>query len=516
VSALGEYTLGLLTERSFETRGDYPALLFEGRWYSSGELFKWSCRIAAGLTELGVGAGDRVVVTMANGPEVQVVYQAVWRAGGVVTPATFLLSTEELAHVVADSEACAVVTTPDFAPKASAAVRGLDHVRFVISTEAAGEGIVPLSAVEASDPAPIVPRSNDDLAALLYTGGTTGQSKGVMLSHSSLCYAGRSAYQSSHVAGVNRALMTLPLSHAFGLLVTITATHYEERGISVLLRWFHPTTFLELIQEHELQMSSVVPSMLQLLIAQPLEDYNLCSLRYLNSGGAPLPPEVQQEFTRRVPSVVVRQGYGLTETAALVSSTPAGREKPGSVGIPVPETEVRIVDEEERILEPGQPGEICVRSPGVMRGYWRAPEATAQALRDGWLHTGDIGYLDKDGYLFIVDRKKDLIIRGGFNVYPRDVEDALVEHPSVRMAAVVGRPDLVHGEEIVAFVALTPAAEITPDDLIAWAREHIGAYKYPREVHLVETVPLTAVGKIDRKALRAQLVEAAAEAGAPG
>jgi long-chain acyl-CoA synthetase len=177
----------------------------------------------------------------------------------------------------------------------------------------------------------------------------------------------------------------------------------------------------------------------------------------------------------------------------------------------VPGTELRILDEEGRELPAGEVGEICARSPGVMKAYWRSSDATAEALRDGWLHTGDLGYQDEDGYLYIVDRKKDLIIRGGFNVYPRDVEDELVEHPAVRMAAVVGRPDVVHGEEIVAFVALAPDAEVAPEELIAWAREHIGAYKYPREVHFVDAVPLTTVGKIDRKVLRARLVDAAGD-----
>ena len=505
LTPIDESTLGLLGERSFERRGDYPALLFEGRWHSSGELFERSGRLAAGLTALGVRAGERIVVTMANGPEVGVVYQAVWRAGGAVTPATFLLTTEELRHVIADSEACAVITTTEFAPKVRDAARDLDHVRLLISSGRDDEGFLDLSSVEASEPGSIVPRSNDDLAALLYTGGTTGRSKGVMLSHSNLCFAGRSAYQSGHIAGVNRMLTTLPLSHAFGLLVTITAMHSDEQGVTVLLRWFEPTTFLEMIQEHRLQTTAVVPSMLQLLLGEPLEDYDTSSLRFVNSGGAPLPPEVEQEFSRRMPSVTVRQGYGLTETAALVSSTPVGRERPGSVGLPVPDSEVRIVDDDGGMLPSGQPGEVCCRSPGVMRGYWRAPDATATAIRDGWLYTGDIGYLDEDGYLHIVDRKKDLIIRGGFNVYPRDVEDTLIEHPSVQMAAVVGRPDVVHGEEIVAFVSLAPGARTTPEELVDWSRTHLGAYKYPREVHLVTSIPLTTVGKIDRKVLRAQL-----------
>jgi long-chain acyl-CoA synthetase len=273
----------------------------------------------------------------------------------------------------------------------------------------------------------------------------------------------------------------------------------------VLLRWFDPVAFLGLIEEHRLQVSAVVPSMLQILLAQPLEAHDLSSLRYLSSGGAPLAPEVEHEFRRRVPWVSIRQGYGLTETAALVSTNPVAGERAGSVGRPVPGTDIEIRDDDGRALSVGEIGEICCRSPGVMRGYWRAEEATAEALDHGWLHTGDVGYVDEEGYLFIVDRKKDLIIRGGFNVYPRDVEDALVEHPAVQMAGVVGKPSERHGEEVVAFVALHEQANADVEDLVAWARERIGGYKYPREVRIVESVPLTPVGKIDRKVLRARV-----------
>jgi long-chain acyl-CoA synthetase len=423
--------------------------------------------------------------------------------------------------VISDAEACAVVTTPEFMDKVRQAIEGLDHVRFVIcsqdisdgSRDGDGRSYHSLRELEEADPQPIVPRGDDDLAALLYTGGTTGRAKGVMLSHENLHFSGRAAHEEAHVPGVNRALTTLPLSHAYGLLVAIVSLHSTERGISVLLRWFDPKAFLELIQEHELQLSAVVPTMLQILLGQPLEDYDLSSLRYLTSGGSPLPSEVEQQFRRRLPHVTIRQGYGLTESAALISTSPSGEEKPGSVGLPVPGTEIKIVDEQGRSLPQGEVGEICCRSPGVMRGYWRSPEATAAALRDGWLHTGDVGYQDADGYLFIVDRKKDLIIRGGFNVYPRDVEDALVEHPAVQMAGVVGRPDQISGEEVVAFVALRPGAEASSEELIAWAREHIGGYKYPRELHLVDAVPLTPVGKIDRKALRMRMRELSGQRG---
>jgi long-chain acyl-CoA synthetase len=507
-AAIGEHNLARLAEQAFEQRGDYESLLFEGRWYRSAELFERSRRLGAGLTALGVRPGERVVVTMANSPEVGIAYQALWRAGAVVTPVSFLLPVEDLRHVLADSEAAAVITTPEFADKVRDATEGVDTVRFVICN-GSGDDLVSLETLEQADPATIVPRADHELAALLYTGGTTGRAKGVMLSHANLDFAGAAGHRAAYVAGVNRGLAALPLSHAYGLLVTIAGMHSPERGVAVLMRWFEPTRFLELIVEHRIQITAVVPSMLQLLLSQPLDQYDLSSLRFVTCGGAPLAPEVAEQFMRRVPSVSIRQGYGLTESAALLSTNPVGREKLGSVGLPVPGTEVRILDEHGRDLAPNEVGEICARSPGVMSGYWRSQEANDEALRDGWLHTGDLGYRDEEGYLFIVDRKKDLIIRGGFNVYPRDVEDALLEHPAIEAAGVVGRPDEIHGEEVVAFVSMRPGTEVTGEELIEWGRTRIGGYKYPREVHVVDAVPLTSVGKIDRKALRARLASVA-------
>ncbi len=505
MSGVGGCNLARLAETAFERRGDHAALLFEGTTHSSGELFERGCGVAGGLTELGVSPGDRVTVTMANCPEVAVLYSAIWRAGGVVTPGMFLLPEADLRHQIADSEATVVCTTPEFEDKVRSAVAGLAHVRAVVTTGPGGDGLLSLAELETGSAGPIVARADEDLAALLYTGGTTGRAKGVMLTHANLHYTGAAAHESAYVPGITRGLGTLPLSHAYGILVTISGMHHPEPGFAVLLRWFDPVAFPALVAEHGLQISAVVPSMLQILLGQPLEDHDLSSLRYLTSGGAPLAPDVAAEYCRRVPSVSIRQGYGLTETGALISSNPVGRERPGSVGLPVPGCEVRVVDDQGETLLCGEAGEITARSPGVMQGYWHAPEATAEAIQGGWLHTGDIGYQDGDGYLFIVDRKKDLIIRGGFNVYPRDVEDALVEHPAVAVAGVVGQPHDRHGEEVVAFVSLVDGSALTPDELLAWARERIGGYKYPRVVHVIDAVPLTPVGKIDRKALRARL-----------
>jgi long-chain acyl-CoA synthetase len=497
--------LARAAEAAFERRGDYESLLFEGRWHRSGELFDRAAAVATGLAQLGLAPGERVVVTMTNGPEVGVMYQAVWRAGLVATPAIFLLAADDLRHLLADSGAAAVVTSSEFLDKVRQAVAGLEPEPVVICTDADADGVVSLAELEAAPAGAIVPRADGDLAALLYTGGTTGQAKGVMLSHAALHYVGSAAYEVSHVPGVARSLVTLPLSHAYGLLITVAGFHSVERDLTVLLRWFDPGAFLNAIEQHRLQQTAVVPSMLQALLAQPLEEHDLSTLQQVTSGASPLSAETEREFTRRVPSASIRQGYGLTESAALVASNPTGRARSGSVGLPVPGCEVEIRDLDDRPLPAGEAGEICVRSPGLMLGYWNAPETTAHAVRDGWLHTGDIGRLDEDGYLYIVDRIKDLIIRGGFNVYPRDVEDGLLEHPAVAMAGVVGTPSARHGEEVVAFVSLREGATLEPEQLIDWSRERIGGYKYPRQVNVVEAIPLTPVGKVDRKALRALL-----------
>jgi long-chain acyl-CoA synthetase len=488
---LTELHLARAAEESFERLGDYESLWFDGRWHRSAELHERAARLAGGLRACGVDPGDRVVVLMANCPEVGIAYEAIWRSGAVVTPAIFLLPPAELGHIVSDSGATVVLATPELADNANEAA---DRAT-VVTTDA-------FAWLEQADPLPIVPRAAADPAALLYTGGTTGRAKGVLLSHENLWFAGKAGHDAGHLPEIVRGLLALPLSHAYGLLVTVVGFHAEEQHPSVLMRWFDPAVCLELMQQHRTQITAVVPSMLQLLLAQPLEDYDLSDLRYVVSGGSPLPTDVAEEFLRRVPQAEIREGYGLTETAALVTSTPPGNVRLGSVGKPAPGVEVRIDGDDEV-------GEICVRSRGVMLGYWKAPELTAETIRDGWLYTGDLGYLDADGYLHVVDRKKDLIIRGGFNVFPRDVEEALLEHPAVAAAGVVGRPDAEHGEEVVAFVELRAGQEGDGEELVAWSKGRIGGYKYPREVHVVPSLPLTPVGKIDRKALRTRVLQEA-------
>ena len=503
--AVGQHNLARLGEETFKRLGDHESLLFEGAWHRSGELYERARRLAGGLIELGVAPGDRVVVFMANSPDVGVAYWALWRAGAAITPAIFLLPPEELRHVVSDSGARAVITSPEFLGIARQAVEGLPDLKWIICAGPEQEGAISLSSLENTEPVEIVDREDSDLAALLYTGGTTGRAKGVMLSHENLWFSTKSLHAHGNREDTDRVLVPLPLSHAFGLLVTILGMHAERPGIAALQRWFDPTDFLTLIQEHKLQIATVVPSMIQILLSQPLEDYDLTSLQYLGCGAAPLPREVAEDFLKRVPWVQIREGYGCTESGAVMSANKPREGKLGSVGTPIAGYELRILDDDGKDVQQGQPGEICCRSKGVMMGYWNAPEATAATIKDGWLYTGDIGYVDEDGYLYVVDRKKDLIIRGGFNVFPRDVEDALLEHPAVAMAGVVGRPDKAKGEEVVAFVSLKPGLGVTEEELITFAKTKLSAYKYPREIHIVPAVPLTPVMKVDRKVLRTML-----------
>ena len=392
----------------------------------------------------------------------------------------------ELQQVLADSGAVALVTDlPRFAAVSAVPVLDLDRLR----------------ALEDTAPRPPVARTADDLAALLFTGGTTGRAKGVRLTQGNLLHITAARESVVAGAGARTSVVPLPLSHVYGLVTTVSRMHMREPGLLVLQRRFDAAGWVRLVEEHRAESSSLVPSMIQLLLRQPLEEHDLSSLTYVTSGGAPLPVPVWEEFERRLPGVRLCDGYGCTEACSTVSMNPPGARRHGSVGLPVPGVEVRI----------SAAGEVLVRSPGVMQGYHEDAEATAATVVDGWLHTGDVGRIDEDGYLWVVDRTKDVILRGGFNVYPRDVEDALLAHPAVARAAVVGQPDPLLGEEVVAFVSLRSAA--TAEQLLAFARERIASHKAPRVLHVVDEVPLTSVGKTDRKAARALL---AARAGTTG
>jgi long-chain acyl-CoA synthetase len=507
--------LARLAEESLERLGDHDALIFEGQTFRSGDLHERAQHAAGGLADLGVEPGERVVVLMANCPEVLIAYNAIWRAGAVVTPVVFLTSAPELRHILVDSGAVAAMTTAELLGTVLDAAAGAPALRHVIVAgdhpdAPAGIGVqqVDFQDLDTAEARARVQRRDDELAALMYTGGTTGRAKGVALSHANLWSCGRSSWEATHVPGATRVITPLPLSHAYGMIVTIVGMHSDEPGVAVVQRWFNASEWVALCEQHRSQRTALVPAMMQMLLAEPLEEAALDALLYVGSGAAPLSLDVMQEFERRVPSCQVLEGYGCTETSAVISTNPPGRRRPGSVGLPIAGCSVRITGDGGEVLRDGDDGEICARGPGVMGGYWNSPEETAAVLRDGWLHTGDIGHVDSDGYLYVVDRKKDLILRGGFNVFPRDVEDVLVSHPQVAMAGVVGRPDPRLGEEVVAFVSLKQGTAVGADELIRYARSRLSATKAPREIRIVGSIPLTSVGKLDRKALRSMVAVA--------
>ena len=477
--------LGALADTTLARLGDHAFVAYDGDAHGLAELADRAARVGGALD---VRPGDRVGVVMTNSPDVLVAYLAIWRAGAVAMPVIPAVTAPELRHVLQDSEAVAVFVSPTSRALVTEATAGLD-VR-----------LLDVPALQDGAPAEAVRRADDDLAALLYTGGTTGRSKGVMLSQRNLWSTAWARQQVVETAGTTSVLVPLPMSHVFGLINAVSRLHASRPGTLHLQARFDAAGWVDLVERERITASALVPSMLQLLLAQPLEDADLSSLTYVTSGGAPLALAVRQEFERRVPTARVCDGYGCTEITSTATMNPPDTRRDGTVGTALPGVRLRIEDASGAEVPVGVDGEVCVASPGVMAGYWRDPQATESVVRDGWLHTGDIGHVDEDGYLTVVDRIKDLIIRGGFNVYPRDVEDVLLEHPAVVAAAVVGRPDPVLGEEVVAYVEVREPA--SGDELLAFAATRLARTKHPRELHVVDRVPLTSVGKVDRKAVR--------------
>jgi long-chain acyl-CoA synthetase len=491
LAALGEENVGRF--------GEYVALHFEGRDYTNVQQQRAAARAARALARLGVGAGDRVVVLLPNCPEVMQAYGGILRLGAVIVPVVFLLSPDEVRHILEDSEARVVVTSPELVSK----VEGWTGPVVLVGGGAGGLDWETLLAREDAD-APIVPRQPSDLAVILYTSGTTGRPKGVALSHDNLAANARAAASLYELDRTAWALAVLPLSHSYGLTVMNAGNILGTRA--VLLRWFNPELVLETIERFRVQSMAGVPTMYVYLLHYPdAGRFDTSSMRSWGSGAAPLPLEIVEPFEAKFGGRLM-EGYGLTEASPVVSAHRlSGVRKLGSVGQPIPGVQVAILDDEDRPVPAGELGEICVRGPNVMLGYYRLPDETARTLRHGWLHTGDVGRLDADNFLYVVERKKDLIIRGGFNIYPREVEEILYAHPAVAEAAVIGMPDPVMGEEVLAFVVRKPGAEAEADAIIAFCQERLAKYKCPRRVRFVPSLPKTPVGKILRKALRAEL-----------
>jgi long-chain acyl-CoA synthetase len=499
--------LARLGEENLAKFGEYVALHFEGRALTNADQARAAGRIAGALRRLGVSPGDRVVVMLPNCPEVTQSYMGIWQAGGVIVPVIFLLGAEEVAHILAHSEAKVVITSSDMLWKVEAQIGvlpGLDHVVLV---DGGGDGrTLSLAAETAGEPDRFetVERDDDDVGVILYTSGTTGRPKGVALSHGNLAGNARSAAMLFELDREDWAVAVLPLSHSYGLTLMNAANILGTRA--VLLRWFNPEEVLRTIQTFRATAMSGVPTMFVYLLNYPEADgYDTTSMRVWGSGAAPLPVELVEPFERKFGGKLL-EGYGLTEAAPVVSAHRlSGVRKLGSVGPPIPGVQVTIQDDADRVLPAGELGEVCVKGPNVMLGYYRDPEETARTIRGGWLHTGDVGRLDADGFLYIVERKKDLIIRGGFNIYPREVEEVLYAFPKTAEAAVIGMPDPLMGEDVLAFVVLRDGETATAADVMAFCETRLARYKCPKQVRFVGALPKSPIGKILRKELRTQV-----------
>jgi long-chain acyl-CoA synthetase len=496
-----------LGEDYYQRMGEMVVMVFEGRDITNVEMRDNSGRLGNALKSLEVGVGDVVAVCMSNCPQIFESFGAVFSIGSVVLPVLFVLTEDECRFILEDSGAVAVITDVIIGPKILGATQGLQKVKHIIVVrgENSDRALSYDGLLEGSSPElDILDRDADDLAMLMYTSGTTGKPKGVMLSHENLITAAKSACDANEWSKPICAMMCLPMAHIYGVGAMNSGNLIEFRGAkAIVMRWYDPEECLRLIEEYRIDSFPAVPTMFSLILNHPAADkYDTGSLEDCVAGAAPLPLELRRAFMEKF-SCNMRQLYGLTETAGMGAIVrPSMEWRDGSTGKPYDNMELAIFDEDGNELGPREIGEIVIRGPQVMKGYLNRPEETAEALRGGWLHSGDIGYLDEDGYLYITDRVKDIIIKGGENVMPMQIEEIIYGHPAVAEAAVIGVPDPDYGEEIVAYVALKPGIEATPDNILGYCAERLSSFKCPREVRILETLPKSSVGKILKRELR--------------
>ena len=476
-------------------------------------------QVANGLVNAGIQPGDKVAISCPNLPYFPIIYYGILKAGAVVVPLNVLLKPREIAYHLSDSDAKAYFCFEgtEQLPMGQMGYAGFQDAGscehfFMITANPAGPspiaGTQTLGMMMGTQP-PVfntVATDPDDTAVILYTSGTTGRPKGAELTHSNMVMNARLADNMYERAEHETHLIVLPLFHSFGQTVQMNSGFYT-RSTLVLLARFDADAALAAMDTENVTIFAGVPTMYWALLNHPGADkYDLekiaGNLRLCASGGAAMPVEVMKAFEQKF-NVVILEGYGLSETSPVASFNRADRvTKPGSVGIPVWGVDIKIVDPEDQEVPQGELGEIVIKGHNVMKGYYKRPEANAEAFRNGWFHTGDIGRKDEDGYVYIVDRVKDMIIRGGFNVYPREVEEVLMMHPAISLASVIGIPHDQYGEEIKAFVVLKPDVELSAEELIAWSKENMASYKYPRHVEFRDTLPMNATGKILKTELR--------------
>jgi long-chain acyl-CoA synthetase len=536
--------LSEILRKTAEKNPNQTAIIYFDRGITYRELDQASDRFAAALAALEVKKGDKVAIFLPNIPQFIISYYGTLRLGAIETAISPLYKEREVEHQLNDSEAETIVILDALYPILENVVARTKVKRIIFTglKDFMPTGIALLGSLLRKIPSYRVEpkpgtysfkellREHDekppkvdidpqeDLAALQYTGGTTGISKGAMLTHMNLVSnAVMCAEWLKGKQAEEKFLTVLPLFHIYGMTTGMNAPIYLA-GKMVLLPHFDAAVTLEAIEKNKVTVFCGAPTMYAMLLAHPkVNNFDLSSVHFCLSGSSPLPPEVQKKWMEITGGVLI-EGYGLTECSPVTHSNPLDRSmktvKVGSIGFPYPDTDAKIMDVEtgENELEPGQEGELVVKGPQVMKGYWKMPEESAAVLRDGWLYTGDIGKMDEDGYFYITDRKKDLIKYKGYSVYPREIEDVIYEHPAVKLCAVIGKPDAVAGEIPKAFVVLKQGKTATADEIKEFANGKMAPYKAVREVEFRTELPMTLVGKVLRRVLQEEEKQKTAKA----
>lgn len=520
------FNLVSVLEDSVRERPDKEAIIFDPIRLTYSQLNALASQFANALTNMGIKKGDKVALTCPNLPYFPIVWFGILKAGAVMVPLSVLLRPREIAYHLKDSDSVAYFCfegTPEL-PMGQSGWEGFNQVdscKHYVSIPTAPGGPSPIEGVktmheltaECAPEFPTVQCNPDDTALIIYTSGTTGQPKGAELSHSNLQMNCMVASQLFESTDEDVSIAVLPLFHSFGVSV-MDSTMYGGGTLLLQVR-FEAGAVLKAIQDHGVTLFAGVPTMYWELLNYPESDdidFNKIkdTLRMCVSGGAALPVEVLKGFEKKY-DVAILEGYGLSETSPTATFNRADRpRKVGSIGLPIWGVEVKIMDDDMNEMPVGERGEIVIRGHNVMKGYYKRHQANEEAFRGGWFHSGDIGTMDEEGYFYIVDRVKDMIIRGGFNVYPRELEEVLLTHPEISLAAVIGVPSDVHGEEIKAYVVPKPDTTPDPDEIKAWCKNEMAAYKYPRMIEVVESLPLGPTGKILKLELRKMDEEARA------
>jgi len=483
----------ILTE-SARRHHDRPAIRLDDIVVTYAELDELTARAAGWLRARGIGPGDRVAIALPNVVQFPVLYYGALRAGATVVPMNPLLKAREIEHHIGDSGAKLALVWSSVAAEAKSAAKatGTDIVVIDDDTMAA-------AAAWPFSPA-VAARDDSDTAVILYTSGTTGAPKGAQLTHANL-YRNALTFAAMFVLCENDVVLgCLPLFHAFGQSNGLNASLAVGACVSLVPR-FDPAAVLHLIERHRETLCEGVPTMYVTLLHADADGVDVSSLRMCVSGGAALPVEVLKGFQNTFGAPIL-EGYGLSETSPTATFNRPGRTKAGSIGLPLDGVDLRLVNPDGTETPPGEAGEIAIRGHNVMKGCWKRPDATEAAIVDGWFHTGDMAIRDDDGFYFIVDRKKDIIIRGGYNVYPREIEEVLYEHPALLEAAVIGVPHATHGEEVAAAVVLRSGASATAAELRDFVKTRVAAYKYPRLVWLADPLPKGPTGKILKREIQ--------------